>query len=316
MTEIVVRQATLADTFAITDIYCSNIEGGVFTRWNVDGTRTPVAYETLGLFERYLNGGPWMSVETCAVWLAHLLRYGDEIPLVAEADGLVLGEAEVIIGNEPSPYGRHLSIATLKVHHDATDQQQLANALINYVKEMAQVMQIQQVLVTNPEPIEWYRAHDFQPMAARRLVQLPAKEGRVVYKAVQMTNFAPDRIDGWGMPLGRWQSARHEWSRIWPGFWNCVPQLVEPEVDRFDIELTRQQAILLLEQNRHHPQRASVYLWTERSLSSHMISAVRDRAARHGYVELETWADDAALALVEGDATDVSDPHVLLAWRV
>ena len=35
----------------------------------------------LTLFERYMSGGAWMSIETGSVWLAHILQDGDEIPL-------------------------------------------------------------------------------------------------------------------------------------------------------------------------------------------------------------------------------------------
>lgn len=315
MTEIVVRQATLADAHAITDIYCSTIEGGVFTRRNPDGTRTPVPYEALSIFERYLHGGAWMSVETCAVWLAHLLRYGDEMPLVVQADGIVLGEAEVAIGNEPTPYNRHLQIASLRIHADA-DFEVLAIALLDYVKQMAQVMKYQQVLVSAPDAPEFYRQQGFTPLITRRTAIMPAKEGRVFYKATEMADFNPDRINGWSMPLGRYQNARHEWEHIWPGFWNSVPELVEPEVARFDVTLTGQQGILMLQQDRFNAELAHVSLWSERPLTGHLVSSVRDRAARLGYQELMVLADDSAIGLVEPEASDLRDSQIVFAWRV
>jgi hypothetical protein len=314
VSEILVRQATLADTYAITDLYCSTVAGGIFTRRNSDGTQTPVPYEELSLFERFMNGGPWMSVETCAVWLAYLLRFDDEIPLVAEVNGLVLGEAEVTIGNEPAPYGRHLNISMLRVHAEADNREQLIDALVSYVKEMASVMRVQQVIVATSDPL--YTRHEFTPIVARRAVVVPARSGRVVYKAVAISDFNPAQIDGWYMPFGRYRSARHEWAGIWPGFWNCVPELVELEVSRFAIELSGQHGILLLQQHRYHPQRAEAYLWTERPLSPHLVSAVRDRAAREGYQELSLFVDGNSLALVEPDVIETGDAQMLLAWRV
>lgn len=313
MNEIVVRQAILADTYAVTDLHCSNVEGGVFTRRNADGTKTPVPYEELSLFERFMNGGPWMTVETCAVWLAYLLRYGDEIPLVAELDGLVLGEAEVTIGNEPAPYGRHLHITTLKVHREALNHDAIADALVNYVKQMARVMHVQNVSVAKTDAL--YTSHGFQPVVVRRPIVISAKEGRVVYKATTMSSFLPARIDGWYMPFGRYQNARHEWSVVWPGFWNCVPELVEPEVARFEVELSGQRGVLLLQQNRYRPERAEAYLWTERPLSSHIVSALRDRAAREGYQEVSLFVDDKSQPLVEPDAIEVGEAQILLTWR-
>lgn len=314
MSQLLVRQASLSDTYAITDIYCSNIEGGVFTRLNSDGTRTPVPYEELSLFERYMNGGPWMSVETCAVWLAYLLRYGDEIPLVVEKDGFVLGEAEVSIGYEPAPYGNHINFNALQIHPEADDVQQIADALIQYVFDMAGVMRLQQVLVSAPSG--YYSNHNFKTISARREVIVPAREGRVVYKATALTDYNPDIIKNWHMPFGRYQNARHEWQHIWPGFWNCVPELVEPETQRYRLELSGQVGIYLLVQDRYLPQRAHVYLWTQRPVSSHMISAVRDRAAREEYAELSMFVDDATRAMIESDALETKTPVVLAARRV
>lgn len=314
LANLLVRQASLSDTYAITDIYCSSVENGVFTRLNLDGTRTPTPYEELSLFERYLNGGPWMSVETCAVWLAYLLRYHDEIPLVVEDNGFVLGEAEVSIGYEPAPYGNHININTLAVHPEAEEPQQIADALINYVLEMAHVMHLQQVLVSAPS--EHYAPHEFRAISARRAVIVPAKEGRVVYKATALENVEPNIIKNWHMPFGRYQNARHEWQHIWPGFWNCVPELVEPETHRYRLELSGQAGIYLLKQDRYIPHRGHVYLWTQRPLSSHMISAVRDRAAREDYSELSLFVDDPTRAMVESEATAIGEPVILAARRV
>ena len=41
------------------------------------------------------------------------------------------------------------------------------------------------------------------------------------------------------MPFGRYHNARHEWRHILPGFWNCIPELVEPEVNRYELALNR-----------------------------------------------------------------------------
>lgn len=314
VSDIVVRQATLADTYPITDIHCANVSGGVFTRRNSDGTRTPTPYEELTLFERYLNGGPWMSVETCAVWLAYLLRYGDEIPLIAELDGHVMGEAEVTIGYEPAPYGHHLHITTLKIHPDAPDPQAIAAALLTYVQQMASVMRFQQV--TTVDPGDWFASHDFKPLIGRREVALSTKEGRIVYKATNLPSYLPEQIKGWYMPFGREHNARHEWAHIWPGFWNAVPELVEPEVARFQFELSGQVGICLLRQNRYSPDQAHVYLWTQRALSPHMISAVRDRAARQGYNSIALFVDDQTRAMVEAEAQESGAPSVIASLRV
>lgn len=315
MGEINVRQATLADTLPITDIYCSTVMDGVFTRFNHDGSRTPASYETLNLFERYLNGGPWMSTETCAVWLAYLLRYGDEIPLVVVEDGVVRGEAEIAIGKEPAPYGYHLNINTLRVHETA-HRRGLGSALIQYIKAMAAVMKVQHVLVADPRPSEFYQKHDFKSTVVRRKIIIAVRTGRVFYKATELTNFDPKSVQGWGMPFGRYQNARHGWIHVLPGFWNGVQELVETDVHRFEVTLSGQRGILVLEQDRYRPTYAQAYLWSERPLSGLLVSAIKDRAAQLNYEALILWVDDATLALLEGEILESHEPQMMMAWRI
>lgn len=314
MSDIRVRQALLADVYSITDAYCSTVD--VFTRTNHDGTRTVVPYMELSLAERFSNGGPWMSVETCAVWLAHLLRYEDEIPLVVTSDGLVMGEAEATIGHEPSPFGRHLNISSICVHKNA-QRQGFGSALVDYIKEMAAVTQARYVTVPFMSGAsDFFTLHGFRPLVARRQVVVPARQGRVFYKAYDVENFQPQRIDGWYMPVGRYHNARHAWNRILPGFWNGIPELVEPQMDRFEIEITNQPGVLFLEEDRFVSGRASVYLWTKHPLSTHMLSAIRDRVAQLGYDEVAMYVDDHVMSMLEAEATDVRDAEVLLACPV
>lgn len=314
MNEIRVRQATLADTYAITDIHCSNVQNGVFTRRNFDGSYSPASYEELSLYERYMNGGAWMSVETCAVWLAHLLRYEDEIPLVAIENGMVRGEAEVTIGNEPAPYGKHLQITTLCVHREA-QRNGLGTALLNYIKQMAQVMHAYQVLVANPPQVDFFQKHGFRPLVVRRELITPTREGHVVYKAVPLPTLDSAVVSGWAMPFGRYHNARHSWIYVLSGFWNCVPELAEPEIHRFEVQLPGQRAILVFEQDRYLHKRAHAYLWTERPLSGLMVTAVKDRAVRLGYEELALFVDDATRPLVETEARASQDVQMVYAWR-
>ena len=316
MTEMRVRQALLADVYAITDCYCSNVEGGVFTRRNSDGTRTVMPYQELGLAERYMNGGAWMSVETCAVWLAHLLRHDDCIPLVVEADGVVVGEAEAVIGHEPAPYGKHIHITSLCIHAEA-QRQGYGSALVNYIKQMASVTHAERVTVNfSPAANEFLTLHGFRPLNARRQIVIPARQGRVFYKATDITEFNPTRIKTWAMPIGRYHNARHEWDKMLPGFWNGIPELVEPKIHRLEIAITNQNGLVWLEEDRYVAGRANVALWTERPITAHMVSAIRDRAAQLGYQELSMYVDDATFALTETEATDVRDAQVLLAHRL
>ena len=71
-----VRQAGLDDTGAISALFCARIP--VWQRRNAQGQVENVAYDALTIYERWLHGGPWMSIETCAILLNHLLSGGGD----------------------------------------------------------------------------------------------------------------------------------------------------------------------------------------------------------------------------------------------
>lgn len=284
---MLIRQAILQDVAAITDIYCS----------------TQNCAE-LSIYERWQQGGAWMSVETCAVWIAHLLRSQEGIPIVAEVNGQVVGAAEVYVWEEPEPYGYHINISSICVHQ-ANQRQGVGTALIQYVIQMAEAINVQRLTVAYPDPIGFFEALGFKPYIPRYMVEFAAQEGRVFYKAKLVEDDAPALINNWFMPMGRFQSARQEWERMRWSLWNCVPELVEAEYKRLFIELTGQPGILHLQESKHDPATVTARLWTKNPMSGHMLSAVRDRAARLGYRNITTLVEDPVLTLlgeVESDA--------------
>ena len=300
MSQITVRQATLADAGQITALHNANIT--TWTRRDVNGEPVPADYADLSLFERWMVGGPWASVEMCAVHLANLLRGSDGIPLVAEIDGRVGAEAEVFIGREPEPFGHHINISRLAIHPQ-DEGAGLSSALLAYIVQMAEAIHCRRVTVSNGEAdAALYEHHRFQRSHTGHRVVIKTGEGRVFYKAGDLTAFDPAQIDGWHMPLGRFQNAREEWDRMPPGFWNSVSQIVEVESARLHITITGQEAYVLVQQDRDDPARAHVYLWTKRPVNNLLMMALRDWAARQNYEALVTFVWDYALPLLEVDA--------------
>ncbi|KAB2903850.1 MAG: GNAT family N-acetyltransferase [Anaerolineae bacterium] len=302
---MLVRQATLNDVQAITSLYKSHVD-----TW-YDLNQQPVEYETLTLYERWRHGGPWYSLETCAVWLAHLLQENDAIPLVVELDGAVVGQAEVFIGKEPEPYGHHINISTLCVLKDA-ETEQVGEALVAYVEEMAAVTNCKRVTVANPKPPEFFEKLGYRSYMERYSVLIPAVEGHVFYKARELNDSSAQQIGGWFMPMGRFQNAREEWERMRWFIWNGIPPLVEGDWQGLTVELTGQPGILHLHQHRDNPTRVTVRLWTKNPVSSHMMMAVGDRVARMGYENMVTLVDSSARALLK-DAEEISPSRWLYA---
>jgi len=304
MSQITVRQANLADSAAITALTTANVK--TWMRYDPGNEPVPAEYDDLTLFERWQNAGPWASVEMCAVHLANLLRGTDGIPLVAEVSGQVGAEAEVYIGNEPEPFGHHINIARLIVD-PAYDEIGLGSALLTYIQQIAEAIRCKRVTVADGAPeAALYEHHRFSHAHTGQRVILKAQEGRVFYKASELTTFAPRQIDGWHMPLGRYQNARQEWDRMPPGFWNSVPEIVEIETARLHLTVTGQEAYALLQQDREQPQRVHAFIWSRRPISPLLVMALRDWATHHDYAELMTFAWDHVLAQI--DAEPDSEP--------
>jgi GNAT superfamily N-acetyltransferase len=292
---ITVRLATLSDTAAITEIHKSH-------RLNAESPR----YDDLTLFERWQQGGPWMSVETCAVHLNRLLA-GSGIPLVAEADGEVLAAAEVYEGFEPPPFGHHLNLAVIVTHARHT-RKGLASALLEYIVEMARIMKCERITVSHLEGREFYITHGFRHTRSGRRVRIPAQFGRVVYQATDLSDPSPEQIKGWFMPLGRYQSARQEWENLFPHLWAAgIPELLNPATAHLKLAVTGQSAILFMRE-AGQPGEVDVACWSARPLSNPLYTAIRDRANRDGYHTIISYVMDSELTLLGPDAqqTDYS----------
>lgn len=309
MPQITVRQATLADAASITALYNATIP--TWTRRGIDGETLPADYAELSLFERWLIGGPWSSVEMCSVHLANLLRGSDGLPLVAEIEGRVGAEAEIFIGREPEPFGHHVNIARLTVHPDYADTG-LSSALLKYIQQIAEAIRCRRVTVADGESgAALYEFHHFVRAHTGHQVLIKPDEGRVFYKASELKVFDPAQIEGWHMPLGRCQNARQEWDRVLPGFWNSVPEIVEPESFRLSVTVTGQEACALMQEDRYLPGRVHAFLWTRRPVNNLLVMALRDWAARHEYAEIMTFVWDYVLPMLEVETTPGGSSQVL-----
>lgn len=295
-----VRQALLGDAVGISRLYCALVPQ--WTRRAEDGTAVQADYAELSLYERWQHGGPWLTVETCAVWLGHLLVGAEGIPIVAERDGEIVGQAEVFVSREAPPYGYHLNISTLCVHPDS-QRQGVGTALINYIEQMAGALGCTQITAAYPNPAEFYDRLGFSRLVSRMRVRMPAEEGRVFYRAKEMTDDRPAQVGDWMMPLGRFQNSREEWERMYWMLWNGVPELVEARWHRLVIDLTGQPTILHLHQYDDDPSGVTARAWTKFPLSMHVVSAIKDRAARLGYEWIMTLVSVEDRALLP-DATD------------
>jgi len=101
---IIAREASSEDAPEISEVYRSD-------------------YPNPALFDRipdepeyyYPLGGQWMHESTCREHIERFKNMGGII-LVAELNGRIVGEIELMLEDDPPPYGRYLYIYTLMVH--------------------------------------------------------------------------------------------------------------------------------------------------------------------------------------------------------
>jgi GNAT superfamily N-acetyltransferase len=277
------RQATLDDTQAISTLFRSHIS--VWQRLTGQGHVEDVPYETLTIYERWLHGGPWMSPETGAIQLNHLLL-GAGLPVVAEQDGRVVAYAEAYHGVEPAPFGEHLHLGQMIVHQ----QQATAGfdrALLEYLLEQTKVYKCQRLtancVANDADTSALYTQYGMQPVVRVMRLSLAAKTGQGFYRAVDNLNSDAQQIMGWHMPVGRLGSARQQWETLWPRLWNAIPPIRERRAHRLQFSAAGQEAYLSCQQQLYDARSADIYCWSPKPLTGQLLTAIRDWAHREGY---------------------------------
>jgi hypothetical protein len=289
MDELTLRSATLDDAAAISALFRSKIS--VWQRMNADGRAEDVHYEALTLHERWLHGGAWMSLETSALLLNHLLL-GAGMPIVAFRRGKLTGYAEAYINSEPDPYGVHLHVAHMITREE--EDNETGDALLALIAERARKLRCDKVTynrITDPA---------LNTAAERRIAQgaecvhlssvrrytVPARTGQIFYKTTEFTNADPMQISGWAMPVGRTTSSRHLWETAWTSIFSTLTQSKPQRIDRLRVSSGGTDAYVLCQQDRYDPRAADICAWTPRLLTSQMVAALCDWSHRVGYREL------------------------------
>jgi hypothetical protein len=295
-----VRQATLDDTQAVSALFRSQI--AAWQRINARGQVEDVPYDSLTVYERWLHGGPWMSVETGALQLSHLLR-GAGIPLVGEDDGQVLAYAEAYHGVEPEPFGDHLHLSAITLADGADG---MADALVDYALEQASAARCKSMtatVVANDEAARTlYTLHGLQAVSRAQRVSLPARTGQGFYKVAEQPSANPEQISGWSMPIGRFSSARQQWETLWPRTWNAIAEIRSRRIHRLRFSASGQEALLCCQQQLYAPRNADIALWSPKPLTAQLLTALRDWSHKEGYRTLVLLVPDESVKTLGPEA--------------
>ena len=292
---ITIRLATLQDTAAICAIHASYITA--WQRVNADGQLVNAGYEDLTLFERWLHGGHWLSMEMAAIHLNRLLAGGGTV-LVAVVDGAVLAMAELYDSEEAIPFGHCLHIVALAAHRDYA-RKELEAALLDYAIQIAEATRCVRLTYASTNLPDFYASRGFRLLQSGRQVRFRTQAGRAVYQSESFTDRSATQIRGWQMPFGRYQAARVEWDSLFPQDWAAgIPELTDIRLAHLKLSAAGQNALIFLRESAQHGE-CELFLWSLRAINAPVITALRDCAYREGFETIVTFSADSSWPLLQ-----------------
>jgi hypothetical protein len=107
--------------------------------------------------------------------------------------------------------------------------------------------------------------------------------GQGFYKTVEHPNPDAAQIVGWQMPVGRLASPRQQWETLWPDTWSSIPEMAQRPSHRLKFNASGQDAFVCCQQQLYNARNADLYCWSPRSLTSQLLTAIRDWCHRAGY---------------------------------
>ena len=161
-----------------------------------------------GIYHRYARGGPWMAPETLAIHLNNLLL-DDQLVAVAELDGKIVGEVEVLFSEEPigGKVRRTAHIDVIEVHPDYRGKG-IGRALMEFVEDVARERGAE-MLTTQPDEDArgFYERLGFDVELFRgRMVWIPVSS-RAEDANVRPLEFSWDDVRSLELVAGRFQSS-------------------------------------------------------------------------------------------------------------
>jgi hypothetical protein len=296
MTQI--RQATLDDTQAISALFRARV--AVWQRQDAQGNVQEVQHDQLTIYERWLHGGAWMSVETAVLLLSHLIRTRCPAFVAQADDGQIVGYLEAYPGEEAAPYGR-----VLHIRHVIGADDTMRVDLLAAARQIA-TAQSRQLTVSfsgyDRESSTFFTAQGFEHLETIVQYTLVAQAGRSFYKATDHPAAEPAQITGWGMPVGRMESAHTHWHLLWPGLWDALDEVTAQRTHRLAIHAAGQDAFVCIQQGLYTPRTAQVYCWSPKPLTSQLLVSLRDWAYRQDYRTLAFSVPERTAKLFGPDA--------------
>ncbi len=309
-----VRQATIDDTQKIVRLHTARVP--IWQRLNALSQVENLPYEDLTIYERWLHGGAWMSLETGAIWLSHLLS-GSGFAYVLEDKERILAYAEAFINRELTPMGAHLHLANWLVAEESSDDDRLAlaDAILRDARGPGRLSvdypAYDQDLATA------YRKY-FGTAEAFRLTRyaLHAQIGQSFYKSQDFDKVDASMIEDWALAVGRLTSPRALWEAEWIEHWSGIPQIIERAKHRQYVNASGHEALVCFHQQLYNERNADVYCWSPRNLSTQLLVAIRDMGHRLGFRTLTLALPDFSAKLLPADTAADPNEQVIATAKV
>jgi hypothetical protein len=292
-----IRPAVLDDTRAISALFRSRISA--WQRLREDGQVEDVEYDALSVYERWLHGGAWMTVETGAVFLNHLLL-GAGVPMVAEQGGRVLGYVEAFPNHEAEPFGAHLHVGSL-VAPDTETEDALLDSMVSTARAR-KLFKLTASTALGEEATGALTRRGGGPVFTVHRHALTARTGQGFYRAVDLTQTDAAQITGWAMPAGRDTSPRYAWETQIHSLFDTMPELAQRRAHRLRLSASGQDVIVYCRQQMFEPRTVDVVMWSPKSLQPQTVTALRDWAHREGYRTLRLVAGEVDARALGPDA--------------
>lgn len=299
------RQATIDDTLKIVELFTARVP--IWQRMNAAGQVENLPYEALTIYERWLHGGAWMSLETGAIWLSHLLG-GHGFAYVVAEGARILAYAEAFRNRELTPMGDHLHLATWQADPGCGDQVHLmlADAVLQEARSAGKLSV--EYPAYDQDQATAYRKY-FGVSEALRLARyvMQAQVGQSFYKSQDFKRLDAGMIEGWALAVGRLSSPRALWESEWIEHWRGIPQIIERQKHRHYVNASGHEALVCFHQQLYNARNADVYCWSPRDLSTQLLVAIRDMGHRLGYRALTLALPPESAKLLPPDST--RDPN-------
>jgi GNAT superfamily N-acetyltransferase len=298
---MIVREATLDDVQDIVSVYLTNPDRPF---------DQPVKH--LSIAERYSYGGPWMSVETCAIHLNNVLAWG-HTPLVVEEGSRVVAETEFYIGRDVPPFGRTLDISVLYVHAE-WQRRSAGSLLMEAMIDRARMAGCDRITVnTGPESQGFYRRFGFAHALDLQVIRCDVAPMNSPSVCELYVPRAFEAQPGGALWIGRFLSPAQKWREIVDAF-ERREAILPQDAGRpapVGISSTGKGFTGFLIPGWGNPARARVHCWAERP-TREMVSSLLAEARRAGYSEAHLLCHPEVVEMV----ADVCGAQPAEAWPV